>query len=128
MASQFTTTFTASMPYKTVYSIPFALQNHLPPDIYEYHSLVWRETNTLIDLHMGVVLPFMSACLGPRTKGLFLSHPTVLNLFWINVAASGVGKSVTRHHFISQPLDYMINKSAGHVPDFKISCFMQPGM
>ena len=38
-----------------------------------------------IDLHMGVVLPFVSACLGPRTKGFFLTHPTVLNLFWINV-------------------------------------------
>ena len=124
MASQFATTFTASMLYKTAYSIPFAWQNHLPRDIYEYHSLIWRETNAPIDLHMGIVLPFMSVCLGPRTKGLFLTHPTVLNLFWINAATSGVGKSVTRHCFISQPLDDMINKSAGHVPDFKISHFM----
>ena len=91
---------------------------------YEYHSLIWRETTAPIDLHMGVVLPFMSACLGPRTKGLFLTCPTVLNLFWINVATSSVGKSVTYHHFISQPLKYMINKSAGHVPDFEISLFM----
>ena len=128
MASQFATTFTASMLYETAYSIPFAWQNHLPRDIYKYHSLVWRETNTLIDLHMGVVLPFVSACLGPRTKGLFLTCPIVLNLFWINIAASSVGKSVTCHRFISQPLDYMINKSAGHVPDFKISHFMRPGM
>ena len=123
MASQFTTTFTASMLYKTAYSVPFAWQNHLLHNIYDYHSLIWRETNAPIDLHMGVVLPFMSECLGPITKGLFLTHPTVLNLFWINVAASGVGKSVTHHHFISQLLDYMINKSAGHIPDFKISRF-----
>ena len=123
MASQLAATFTASMLYETVYSIPFVWQNHLPRDIYEYHSLVWRETNALIDLHMGVVLPFVSACLGPRTKGLFLTHPTVLNLFWMNIATSGVEKSVMHHCFISQPLDYMINKSAGHVPDFKISRF-----
>ena len=128
MASQFATTFTASMLYETAYSIPFAWQNHLPHDIYEYHSLIWRETNAPIDLHMGVVLPFVSVCLGPRTKGLFLTCPTVLNLFWINVAASGVGKSMTHHHFISQPLDYMINKSAGHIPDFEISRFTRPGM
>ena len=128
MAYQFPTTFTASMLYETAYSIPFAWQNHLPHNIYEYHSLVWRETNALIDLHMGVVLPFVSVCLGPRTKGLSLTCPTVLNLFWINVAASGVGKSVTHHCFISQPLAYMISKSAGHVPDFEISHFMQPGM
>ena len=128
MASQFATPFTASMLYETAYSIPFAWQNHLPCDIYDYHSLVWRETNALIDLYMGVVLPFMSACLGPRTKGLFLTRPTVLNLFWINVAASGVGKSVMHHRFISQPLDYMINKSSGHLPDFKISRFTRPGM
>ena len=118
MASQFTMTFTASMLYKTAYSIQFA-----------YHSLVWRETNAPIELHMGVVLPFVPACLGPRTKGLFLMRLTVLNLFWINVAASGVGKSVTRHCcFISEPLDFMINKSGGSVPDFEISRFTHPGM
>ena len=52
---------------------------------------------------------------------------TVLNLFWINVAASGVGKSVTRHRFISEPLDYMIQNSTGWVPDFEISRFTRPG-
>ena len=128
MASQFTTTFTASMLYETAYSIPFVWQNHLPHDIYKYHSLIWRETNTPIDLHMGVVLPFLSTCLGPRTKGLFLTCATVLNLFWNNIATSSVGKSVTRHHFISQPLNYMINKSTGHVTYFKISRLMWPGM
>ena len=121
------TSFTSSMLYETAYNIPFNWQKHLPPDIYRYHSLVWKETNAPVELHMGVVLPFVSACLGPRTKGHFLTRPTVLNLFWINVAASGVGKSITRHRFITDPLDYMIQKTAGSVPDFEISRFTRPG-
>ena len=87
-----TSTFTTSMLYETAYTIPFNWQQHLPADVYNYHSLVWKETNAPVDLHMGVVLPFVSSCLGARTQGLFLTRGTVLNLFWINVAASGVGK------------------------------------
>ena len=123
----FNTTFTASMLYETAYSIPFNWQHHLPPDVYNYHSLIWKETNAPVDLHMGVVLPFVSSCLGTQTKGFFLTRATVLNLFWINVAASGVGKSVTHHRFISEPLDYMIQNSTGWVPDFEISHFTRPG-
>ena len=116
-----------SMLYETVYTILFNWQQHLPADVYNYHSLVWKETNAPVDLHMGVVLPFVSSCLGTHTQGLFLTRGTVLNLFWINVAASGVGKSITRHGFISEPLDYVIQNSAGCVPDFEISCFTRPG-
>ena len=76
---------------------------------------------------MGVVLPFVSACLGLHTKGHFLTRSSVLNLFSINVAASGVGKSVTRHRFISEPLDYILQVSNGSVPDFEISHFTRPG-
>ena len=65
--------------------------------------------------------------LGARTKGFFLTRATVLNLFLINVATSGIGKSVTRHRFISEPLDYMIQNSTGWVPDFEISHFTRPG-
>ena len=100
--------YTSSMLYESAYNIPFHWENYLPDDIFKYHSLVWKETNAPVDLHMGVVLPFISACLGPHTKGHFLMRPSVLNLFWINVTASGVGKSVTRHRFISEPLDYRI--------------------
>ena len=57
----------------------------------------------------------------------FLTCPSVLNLFWINVAASGVGKSVTRQCFILEPLDYIIHNSNNAVPDFKISHFTWPG-
>ena len=122
-----TSTFTASMLYETAYTIPFNWQQHLPADVYNYHSLVWKETNAPVDLHMGVVLPFVSSCLGARTQGLFLTRGTVLNLFWINIATSGVGKSVTRHRFISEPLNYMIQNSTGCVPDFEISRFTRPG-
>ena len=121
--ANFMTAFTASMLYETAYSIPFNWHHHLPPDVYNYHSLIWKETNAPIDLHMGVVLPFVSSCLRPCTKGLFLTRATVLNLFWINVAVSGVGKSVTCHRFISEPLDYMIQNSGGCVPEFEISHF-----
>ena len=127
MMANFTSTFTASMLYETAYSLPFNWDQILPPDVYNYHALTWKETNAPVDLHMGAVLPFVSSCVGPRTRGLFLTRPTVLNLFWINIAASGIGKSITRHCFITEPLDYMIQKSNGLVPDFEISRFTRPG-
>ena len=58
--------------------------NIYPKKFYDYHALVWKETNVPVDLHMGAVLPFIASCFGPRTKGLFLTQPSVLNLFWIN--------------------------------------------
>ena len=119
--------FTSGMIYESAYNIPFNWKNHLPPDVFKYHELIWKETNAPVDLHMGVMLPFVSACLGPHTKGHFLTRPSILNLFWINVAASGVGKSVTRHRFILEPLDYIRNSSNGAVPDFEISRFTRPG-
>ena len=119
--------FTSGMLYKSAYNIAFNWKSYLPNSVFKYHKLVWKETNVPIELHMGVVLPFVSACLGPHTKGHFLTCPSVLNLFWINVVASGVGKSVTRQHFISEPLDYIIHKSNNAVPDFEISRFTRPG-
>ena len=121
------TNYTLSMLYEAAYNIPFNWKNYLSEPIFKYHSLVWKETNAPVDLHIWVVLPFVSACLGPCTKGHFLMWPSVLNLFWINVAASGVGKSETRHRFISEPLDYILQVSNGSVPDFEISHFMRPG-
>ena len=119
--------YTLSMLYESAYNIPFHWENYLLTDIFKYHSLIWKETNAPIDLYMGVVLPFVSACLGPCTKGHFLTRLSVLNLFWINVAASCVGKSVTRHQFISKPLDYILQNSNGEIPDFEISRFTSPG-
>ena len=120
--------FTSGMLYESAYNRVFNWKSHLPNSFYKYHELIWKETNAPIELHMGVVLPFVLACLGPCTKGYFLTRPSVLNLFWINVAVSGVGKSVTRQYFISEPLDYIIHNSNNAVTDFKISRFTQPGM
>ena len=103
--------FTSGMLYESAYNIAFNWKSHLPNSVFKYHELVWKETNAPIELHMGVVLPFVSACLGPHTKGHFLTCPSVLNLFWINVVVSGVGKSVTRQRFISEPLDFIIHNS-----------------
>ena len=119
--------FTSGMLYESAYNIAFNWKSHLPNSVFKYHELVWKETNAHIELHMGVVLPFVLACLGPRTKGHFLTCPSVLNLFWINVAVSGVGKSVTRQCFISELLDYIIYNSNNAVPDFEISRFTWPG-
>ena len=110
--------YTSSMLYKSAYNIPFHWENYLPDDIFKYHLLVWKETNTSVDLRMGVVLPFILACLGPHTKGHFLTRPSVLNLF----------KSVTRHRFISEHLDYILLNSNGEIPDFEISRFTRPGI
>lgn len=115
------------MVYEEAYSISFNWQKHLPKELFKFHNLVWKETNAPIELHMGVVLPFVAACLGPKTKGHFLTRPSVLNLFWINVAASGVGKSITRHRFISQPMDYIIDNYPDQVPNFEISRFTRAG-
>ena len=46
-----------------------------------------------VELQMGTVLPFIGACSGPETKAIFFTQPSVLNIFWMNIAASGVGKA-----------------------------------
>ena len=128
MSSQNVNRYMAAMVYEEAYSLEFNWQKHLPPEVFEFHNLLWREMNTPIDLHMGVVLPFVGSCLGPKTKGLSLTHPSVLNIFWINIAMSGVGKSLTRHKFISELMDYIVCNWNGKVKNFKISRFTCAGM
>ena len=80
-----------------------------------------------INLHMGVVLPFLGSCLGPKTKGLFLMHPSVLNLFWINVTASSVRKSLMRHRFILELMDFIMKNLQEKIKNFEISWFTYAG-
>ena len=127
MFSQTGTRFTAAMVYEQAYNIDFNWDKHLPRDVYRFHELLWKETNAPIDLHMGVVLPFVASCLGPNTRGHFLTRPSVLNLFWINVAASGVGKSITRQKFISEPMDYILKNATSNISNFEISRFTRAG-
>ena len=83
--------------------------------------------NSPVPLQMGVMLPFVLACLGPTTHGCFLTRPSVLNLFWLNVSASGVGKSETRKHLISEPLEYIFSQPDVHISDFEVSKFTRAG-
>ena len=85
------------------------------------------ETNSPVPLQMGVMLPFVSACLGPTTHGCFVTRPLVLNLFWLNVATSRVGKSETRKRLISEPLEYIFSQPDVHISDFEVSKFTGGG-
>ena len=78
---------------------------------------------------MGVLPPFISLCLGPHTFGLWSTDPGVLNLFWINIAASGSGKSIPRMKLISEPLEYMMDSNFYITfADFEVSRFTRAGM
>ena len=76
---------------------------------------------------MGVMLPFVSACLGPMTHGCFMTRPSVLNLFWLNVAASGVGKSETCKHLVSESLEYIFGQKDLKLEDFEVTKFTRAG-
>ena len=100
----------------------------LPKEVYKYHSLIFKECNAPVDLQMGTILPFVASCLGPNTKGLFLTHASCLNLFWILVGASGAGKSQSRKRFITEPLKYVLRSGRVQIPDFEISKFTRAGI
>ena len=114
--------------YEESFQIPFKWKEILPEHVFKFHNLFARETNSPIDLQMGTVLPFVASCVGPRTKGLFLTRPSVLNLFWLNIGASGTSKSQARKKFISEPLEYMLTNGQVKVPDFEISHFTRAGI
>ena len=88
--------YTKQKLYEEAFNVNDDWEKCLPPKCFQFHNLTCMETNAPISLQMGVMLPFVSACLGPTTRGCFMMRPSVLNLFWLNVAASGVGKSETR--------------------------------
>ena len=76
---------------------------------------------------MGVMLPFVSACLGPMTCECFMTRPSILNLFRLNVAASGVGKSETHKRLVSEPLEYIFGQKDLKLEDFEVSKFTRSG-
>ena len=106
--------------YKDAYKMEFNWEKWLPRKVYEYHDLNYREVNA-------PVLPFISLLCGPKTKGHFLTRPSCINLFWINVAASGVGKSQSRERMISQPLAYMMENLDPSFQDFEVSKYTRAG-
>ena len=90
--------------YEHTFAMSFDWDHHLDEEVFKYHDLTRRQNNTPVELQMGTILPFIAACVGPKTRGLFFTEPSVLNLFWLNIATSSVGKSQSRKKFISDPM------------------------
>lgn len=116
--------------YKDTYTrIPFEWDNWLHEDIIQFHKWFCVKYNSPVELQMGILLPFISACLGPTTTGLWLTDPGVLNLFWMNIASSGTGKSMARTKLIAEPLEFMAAHHGDEIfPDFEVSRFTRAGM
>ena len=119
--------YTPRTLYEHAFAMSFDWDKHLDETVYRYHELTRRQMNTPVELQMGTVLPFIAACAGPRTRGLFFTDPSVLNLFWLNIAASGVGKSQSRKKYISEPLEYIIQNSNINIQDFEVCNFTRAG-
>ena len=66
--------------YEDTFNIPYNWKKWLPADMYRFHELVCKEVNALVELQMGILLPFISSVCGPFTKGHFLTRPSCLNL------------------------------------------------
>ena len=107
--SQNTGSYTAEKLYEEVCNIKYNWQKILPEDVLQFHNLVVQQTNAPVDLQIGTALPFVASCMGPKTRGHFLTTPSCLNLFWIVVAASGTGKSQSRKCFITNALEYILS-------------------
>ena len=119
--------YSASKLYKHAFKMTWDWRKWLPSDVYDYHSLVYKEVNAPVELQMGVLLPFISTICGPLVRGLFLTRPSVINLFWINVVASGVGKTQSRKRMVSEPLKFILSNTDHAVEDFKVSKYTQGG-
>ena len=95
--------------------------------MYRYHELVCKEVHAPVELQMGILLPFISSVHEPLKKGQFLTRTSCLNLFWLNIAASGVGKSQTRKCMISQRLQYILQNTDRAVQDFEVLKYTRAG-
>ena len=74
-----------------------------------------------------IKVSFIGACYGPETKAIFFTQPSVLNIFWMNIATSGVGKSQSRKRLIAEPLEYMMHDKELKIPDFEVCNFTRAG-
>ena len=125
--SQGNTNIAADYLHKEVFNIKYEWEKFLQQEVFQYHDLISKECNAPVDLQMGNILSFVTSCVGPNTKGVFLTRPSCLNLFWIVVGASGVGKSQSCKHFITEPLKYVLNSGHVSLPDSEISKFTRAG-
>ena len=106
----------------------FYWERWLKEDVYEYHNQFMYQFNSPVELQMGILLPFISSCLGLKTRGLWSTEFAVLNLFWMNIAVSGVGKIKARQKLILEPIEYMSCNILDGFKDFEVSRFMRAGM
>ena len=56
--------YTKQKLYEEAFNVSFNWEKYLSPKCFKFHDLTCREINSLISLQMGVMLPFVSACLG----------------------------------------------------------------
>ena len=115
--------YTPCILYEHAFAMSFDWDRHLDEEVFKYHDLTRRQNNTPVELQMGTILPFIAACARPKTRGLFFTEPSVLNLFWLNIVASGVGKSQSRKKFISDPMRYMMQDPSIQVQNFEVCNF-----
>ena len=113
--------------YEESFTMNFNWEKHLYSGVYRFHDLMHRELSTPIELQMGTVLPFIGACCSPETKAIFFTQPSVLNIFWMNIAASGVSKSQSRKRLIAEPLEYMMRDKELKILDFEVCNFTRAG-
>ena len=94
----------------------FHWERWLKENVYEYHNQFMYQLNSLIELQMGILLPFISSYLLPEVFGL------------LNIAASGVRKSKARQKLISGPMEYMPHNILDGFKDFEVSYFTRAGL
>lgn len=113
--------------YETAYNIEFNWEKWLPKEVFDFHRLNFEEYNSPVELQMGVLLPFIASLCGPKMKSKFSTRKSACNIFWVNVAASGVGKTQSRKRMISEPLKYLIQNVDRNMFDFEVSKFTRAG-
>ena len=121
-------TISAGKLYEHAYKLKVNWERLLPKKMFRYHDLLWKEINAPISLQMGSLLPFISTLCGPITKSLFLTRPSVINLFWINIAASGSGKTQSRSRLVSESIEYILKHTHLDIEDFEVSKYTRAGM
>ena len=82
-------TYTPRNLYEESFRMNFNWEKHLYHRVYRFHDLMHLELSTLIELQMGIVLPFIAVCCGPETKAIFFTQPSVLNIFWMRIRSFG---------------------------------------
>ena len=93
-------TYTPRNVYEESFGMNFNWEKHLYPGVYRFHDLMHLEYSTPIELQ---------------------------NIFWMNIATSGVGKSQSRKRLIAEPLEYMMHDKELKIPDFEVCNFTQAG-